>query len=69
MCRLRFAVLAVLAICGAAPWAPAADLALVPLPSHRAVVDQHRHRDADGTTGPAQHEILLQQFLKWLQGR
>jgi hypothetical protein len=71
MRRVRIAGLAGLAIWGVAPLASAADLALIapPVPHHRPVVEQRRHRDAQETSSPAQHEILLQQFLKWLHAR
>ncbi len=72
MRRVGIAALAGLAILTVAQLAGAADLALVsPPPQHyRPVVEQRQPRgDAQETTSRAEHEMLLNQFLKWLHER
>ncbi|MGA2125833.1 MAG: hypothetical protein ABSG76_06725 [Xanthobacteraceae bacterium] len=70
MRRVGIAAVAVLAIWGVAQLASAADLALIsPPPRHdRPVVEQHPRREAPGSTTPAQHEVLLSRFLRWMKG-
>jgi len=65
------AALAVLAIWSVAELASAADLALIsPPPRHyRPVVEQRPHRDAQEMTSPAQNEMLLNRFLRWMKGK
>jgi len=69
MRRVGVAAVAVLAIWGVAQQASAADLALIsPPPRHdRPVVEQRPHREAPGSTTPAQHEMLLSRFLRWMK--